>query len=237
MKENKDDTAQFKVRDARTKQFFRIDDEYLNGYARLCGINATGVYAALCRHANKHQSCFPSKKLMAEELAISERSVYSALKKLQEWNVIRVEDQGRKDDGSFNSRVYVLLDKSVWKKKPVRKQGVPSANGAVGKKRHAPQANDDIHRRHVVPNKETHPKETHIRESTQVDESYIEELKARHPKVNVTLEWEKASDFILATGRKYKNERAFFRNWLRRVGDFGVGTGNQRYWDIPSGKE
>jgi hypothetical protein len=144
----------FEIRDLRKKDKFVIDDEYLNGYAKLCGINATGVYVSLCRHANKQQTCFPSKELLANELNISERSVYSALKKLEEWNIIKTQSQGRKDNGSFKNNIYTLLDKSLWKNKP-------QANNADGTICLPPQANNDISRRHVVPNKETHIKETH----------------------------------------------------------------------------
>lgn len=134
-----------------------VDDEYLNGYARLCGWKATVVYFALCRHANKDQVCFPSKKLIAEELDISERSVYTAIKTLETWKIIRIHFQGRKADGSFKNLVYILLDKSRWKSKP-------SANGAVSKKQHVPSANYDNRRRQGVPNKDTHKiKDTHIR--------------------------------------------------------------------------
>ncbi len=147
------------IRDLRKKEKFVIDDEYLNGYARFCGINATGVYVSLCRHANKEQKCFPSKKLISEELKTSERTVYSALKTLALWNIIKIEGQGRKSDGSFRNNLYTLLDKSNWKNKP-------QANLADGKKQHTPQATDDIPRRQDVPNKETHKegntnKETH----------------------------------------------------------------------------
>jgi len=147
------------IRDLRKKQFFMVDDEYLNGYAKLCGIIATGVYISMCRHSNKEQKCFPSKKLIAEELAISERSIYSAINELSKWNIISIEEQGRKEDGSFKVKIYTLLDKKHWKPKP-------QANCAVGKKQHSPQANDDTDRRQLVPNKETHIegntyKETH----------------------------------------------------------------------------
>lgn len=147
------------LRDIREKSFL-INDEYLNGYAKLCGINATGVYVSLCRHANKEQTCFPSKKLMAEELSISERSVYTALKQLEKYNIVNVEEQGRKNNGSFLNKLYTLINKRYWKKKE------PQANGAVGKKRHSPQANDDIHRRHLLPNKETHKRRKHIEKET-----------------------------------------------------------------------
>lgn len=147
-----------------------MDDEYLNGYARLCGINATGVYVSLCRHANKDQRCFPAKKLIAQELAISERSVYTALKTLEKWNIIKIEDQGRKKDGSYKNLLYTLLNKNCWAPK------TPSATGAVGKDCTPPSANDDSHRRQLVPNKDTHSNHTHSKE-THIAEPSPAEVK------------------------------------------------------------
>lgn len=172
-----------KIRDLRGN-FFRVDDEYLNGYAKLCGINATGVYLSMCRHADKQQTCFPSKRLIAEELAISERSVYTAIKKLAEWNIIKIEQQGRKEDGSFKNLLYTLLIKDDWKDKP-------SANGAVGKKRHSPSANDDTTRRQQVPNKETHinhthKNQTHIANSNEFAGNKINSLIEKFKPINPT---------------------------------------------------
>lgn len=172
------------VRDVRIKEKFVIDDAYLNGYARLCGIAATGVYMSLCRHASKEQQCFPSKKLMGEELGISEKTVFRALKKLEEWNIVRVENQGRKKDGSFRNNLYTLLDKSVWKSKPkvTRRSPRPVA------KEDSPQVIEGIHRRSPRPNKETHIyKETHIK-ATEVAEPRISELINLFKEVNPSFE-------------------------------------------------
>ncbi len=79
-------------------------------------------------------------------------------KTLERWKIITITDQGRKEDGSFKALVYTLLDKREWKPKP------PSASPAVGTKQQEPSANDDISRRHVVPDKETHINQTHIKE-------------------------------------------------------------------------
>jgi len=140
---------EFKVRDLRNKQFFMVDDAYLNGYARLCGWKATLVYMALCRHSNKNQVCFPSKKLMAEELDISERSVYNAIKTLESWGIIRIQKKQRKNDGKYMSLIYVLADKKTWKSKP-------TAYGADGTIVHTPSAKSSTNQRHHVPSKETH---------------------------------------------------------------------------------
>jgi hypothetical protein len=84
--------------------------------------HATGVYMVLCRHASKDQECFPSKKLIADRLTISERSVYNAIKILEAHNIIEVDCQGRKADGTYQNLTYILPDKTVWK--------TPSAPGA-----------------------------------------------------------------------------------------------------------
>ena len=116
-----------RIVDKRTKEKFLIDDTYLNGYARLCGIYATGVYISLCRHVNKDQYCFPSFKLMANELSISFSSVQRAISTLAEWNIINVSREKRVD-GTWKNHAYTLLDKSIWKQKPP----VPQNQQSVG---------------------------------------------------------------------------------------------------------
>jgi hypothetical protein len=99
----------FEVRDLRGVDFCRVDDRYLNGYARLCGIYATGVYLVLCRHANsKTQSCFPSESLIAKKLNVSNVQVKRAIKTLESHNIIRV------DRASGRVNTYFLLDKRLW---------------------------------------------------------------------------------------------------------------------------
>lgn len=120
---------QIEVRDTRKKEMFRMDDEYLNGYARLCGINATGVYMALCRHADRGQQSWPSIELLQAELGLgSHHTVMKAIKKLEEWHIIQVKRSKNSKTKRQNPNVYVLLDKLRWKDKPM----APSAVGADG---------------------------------------------------------------------------------------------------------
>lgn len=137
----------FEVRDIRIKEKFVVDDAYLNGYAKHCGIVATGCYMVLCRHSNVQQICFPSKDLIAEKLGISVRSVYNGLKILEHFNIIKIEANVRADNGNYLSHRYILLDKSEWKSKP-------SATGAVGTEQHEPSATGAIDHRQLVPTKE-----------------------------------------------------------------------------------
>lgn len=150
-----------KIRDLRHKGKFIIDDIYLDKYARLCGVHATGVYSSLCRHANKQQTCFPSKKLIAQELKISERKVYDGLKILKSWNIINIESQGRKNNGSYKSNLYTLLDMSLW-------HNIPSADSAISTDDALPSASNADHHRYDLPNKETQEEGNTLKE-TQVD--------------------------------------------------------------------
>ena len=172
MEEEKD-----KIRDRRKKGWFYLDNEYLNGYAKIFGAIGTAIYVSLCRHADKNQKCFPSQKLISEELNIGERTVRNYLKRFEECNLISIE---RKIDGKTKKRinnVYWLLDKEVWKK--------PEATVAFGKEkargnsRHKPEANDDKSQRQQVPIKETNEKKkTNIKE-TNIYISYKEKINSK----------------------------------------------------------
>ncbi|MBI3599744.1 MAG: helix-turn-helix domain-containing protein [Nitrospinae bacterium] len=101
----------FKVRDLRKKEQFIIDDVYLNGWAKRCGIYATGVYMSLCRHADKCQGCYPSQNKIAEELNISVSQVKRAIKILERHKIIK-----RVRVGKRLCNVYFLLNRSEWLK-------------------------------------------------------------------------------------------------------------------------
>lgn len=152
----------FEVRDHRNKSMFRVDDEYLNGYAKLCGTNATLVYLCLCRHADRHQESFPSVELMANKTGISKRSVIRGIATLIEWNVISKEKERRKDATWLNNR-YILLDKTVWKSKP----GATQSLGSQVPNETEPSAKYDTSQVPQVHTKDTHKKDTHTKENVQ----------------------------------------------------------------------
>ena len=103
----------FKVRDLRKKDQFKIDDKYLNGYARVCGPNATLVYLSLCRHAEfESQKAFPSQNKIGFELGISVASVKRGIKSLSDYNIIKIDKE--KMGGKFANNVYYLVDKTEW---------------------------------------------------------------------------------------------------------------------------
>jgi hypothetical protein len=109
LKKEKDFSEKFEVRDMREK-FFMVDDAYLNGWARLFGARTSMVYLCLCRHVGADQACYPSTRLMADKLAMSERQVARAVKLLELHCLIKVS----RAKGQPN--IYTLLDKKHWKK-------------------------------------------------------------------------------------------------------------------------
>jgi len=107
-----------KIRDNRDKNWFWLDNEYLNGYAKHLGASCTVVYLSLCRFAhNEKQTCFPSMETIAEQNGIHRATVIRALKKLEDWNIVAVE-RAKKEDGTQANNVYTLLSKNEWKEKP-----------------------------------------------------------------------------------------------------------------------
>ncbi len=104
----------FKVRDKRNKGWFYLDNEYLNGIGKYVGPTGISVYVSLCRHANEEQSCFPAQDTIAKEIGTSDRSVKRYIKKLEDFNIIRIE-KTRTSHGKWLNNTYYLLDKTEWK--------------------------------------------------------------------------------------------------------------------------
>jgi DNA-binding Lrp family transcriptional regulator len=158
----------FEVRDMRHKEKFQIDDVYLNGYAKKCGIYATGVYVSLCRHADsKTQECWPSIKRIAEELNIGINTVKRAIKILEENHLIIKKRLGKK----LNNR-YILLDKSEWSDSPVRAITSP------------PQGH------HYGPHRDFHSKDTQLRNThNKEDFNKLNELRRTKDALNKKFNW------------------------------------------------
>jgi len=108
-------SEKFEVRDLREKEWFVVDDKFLNGYARFIGVYAVGVYSSLCRHANKKQKTWPSVKSIGQELSISRSKAIESIKCLEFWKIIKKIRVGK----HCNNR-YFLLKKSCWK--PINEQ-------------------------------------------------------------------------------------------------------------------
>ena len=149
----------FKIRDKRNKGWFWLDNEYLNGYAKYFGANGTAIYISLCRHSNSEQQCFPSQRLIAEELGIVERTVRKYIRLFEIYNLIEINKENNRKGGRWLNNVYTLTNKSTWI--------LPEASVAsrtIGNEQHSPEANNDTNQRQPLPTKKTNRKETNIKE-------------------------------------------------------------------------
>lgn len=133
------------IRDNRAKEWFWLDNEYLNGYAKHLGVHCTAVYISLCRHAdNETQTCFPSMQLIAEENGMSTKTVERGTKTLEKWGIISVK-RGRGRDGKKITNVYTLLSKSSWKSKPTDSQSVGKPTDSEVKNQQTPVPYNNTH--------------------------------------------------------------------------------------------
>ncbi|MDD4411783.1 MAG: helix-turn-helix domain-containing protein [Bacilli bacterium] len=144
---------QIKIRDLRKKEKYFIDDAYLNGYAKLCGVYATAIYNSLSRHSNfQTQECFPSIDSMAKQHSMDKKTAIKAIKTLEKWHIVFVLKRKNKKTKRQLPNTYILLDKSEWIHKPQsrveeedldiesRVDVVPDPSGFQGKSRV-----DDVH--------------------------------------------------------------------------------------------
>jgi hypothetical protein len=129
-----------KVRKLGNSGWFRIENELIGIYGKIIGATGVAIYASLCRHADKEQKCFPSQKLIAEELGISERNVRNYIHILEDTRLIAVKRERVGRTRAWKNNVYYLLDRTEWWK--------PEANGADG------VINDNTSRGLVVDGKE-----------------------------------------------------------------------------------
>lgn len=118
MEVGKKQSGKIEIRDSRRRQMYRIDDDYLNGYARLCGVNATAVYNSLCRHADTNQESWPSIERIMDQHGLSKPTVIKAIKQLEKWGIVSVVREKNQKTKRQMVNVYVLVDKSQWKTKP-----------------------------------------------------------------------------------------------------------------------
>lgn len=173
-KENK---KNYIIRDLRRKDKYSIDDEYLNGYAKLCGVFGTAVYNSLCRHASKDQECFPSVDLMAEQHGISRPSVLKGMKNLKEWGIVKIIKEKDTKTNRQKNNVYILMDRVLWKATPSKGDLL----GAESTSDTEPSQSQNKSRVNDIDCKDTHIKDTHIRivEANASDVTSFQEENAK----------------------------------------------------------
>ena len=194
----------FKVRDLRHKEKFVIDDLYLNGYAKRCGVNATLVYISLCRFANYHtQEAFPSEETIGEQHGISARTVRRGVKVLRNFNIIAIDRQ-RGSQGRMLSNIYILLDRSQWLK---------------------PEVSADLWRTKGQKEQETRGQQRPIKVTKNIEGYKEDESKASlsllredNPRLNEMIELFKSINPTYERLFPNKNQRASLERMIKKFG-------------------
>jgi hypothetical protein len=169
----------FKIRDRRNKGWFWMDNDYLNGYAKLFGAVGTAIYVSLCRHAdNETQKCFPAMELMAEELNVSRNTIAKYIKIFVKHHLISVKKERDFKTKTWRNNVYILLGKEEW----------DSHAQIVSMGSHAqlvsePCTTDDKSHAQQLSNKETNINKTNINNSKFLKKSLKERLKDENPTI------------------------------------------------------
>lgn len=205
----------FEVRDTRIKEKFVLDDKYLNGWARKCGVYASAVYMSLARHADKDQHCWPSLKKIAEEHNISIKQTGRAIKILESHRIIQSERLGKK----LNNRYY-LLDKSEWTDSPITER----TNSPITM---------DYQSNHIGTNSPIHSKDTHIKETQKEGEAAIAAPTPRQEFLEFLKSPEsQIQKLIAARGQIYepfirREVESFIGHWTERTA-----SGKKQRWEM-----
>jgi len=144
----------FKTRDKRKKDWFWLNNQYLNGFGKILGAGAIAVYVSLCRHSDEDEKCFPAQKTIAEETGLSERKVRNIIKDLEKLHIIKITKE-RSRQGKWLNNTYWLLDKSEWLSPEAH-----SASGEPEAKNDKPRSKKRQTQRHPVPLNNTNKNNT-----------------------------------------------------------------------------
>ena len=108
------ETIALPVRPQNKKTRLWIDNEYFSEhYGTVLPLSALAVYAVLCKFADaRTQTCYPAVALIMRESGVkSEKTVFSSLKKLEQYRIIEIcRSKGR------SSNKYTLLASDIWLK-------------------------------------------------------------------------------------------------------------------------
>jgi len=113
----------FQPRNKRKQGWFWMDNDYLNGYAKIFGTVGTAIYASLVRHAdNNNQQCFPSQELIAEEHDISTQIIREYVDLFEKCQILQATRERDGKTKRWKPIIYDLIDKEFWKSKEETKQ-------------------------------------------------------------------------------------------------------------------
>ena len=151
-----------------------------------------------------------SLKNLGKELGWSPSKVRRFLFKLEKDNMICIKDEKKWTHLSINN-YETYQDKRHGSETPTKRE------------RNAGENNIRMIKKDKKEKKSLSQKEQLLK----VKEN-LGDLKKKFPSVNVQLEFDKMQDWLLSSGKRYKNYGAFFNNWLRKANENHVNSENEQ---------
>jgi len=158
------------------------------------------LFTVLLLLVNKKTGKWSGGRFQLSKISFLKSSnTYKALKRLQKLKIVTLRSNNQ----------YTTISICNW----LLYQG--NSNTKVGQRSN----NGVTTEGHSNKNKELKNREVHKKNQIKLLKNEIELLKGKFPTKDINNELEKANDWLLASGKKYKDYLAFFRNWLRRSPD------------------
>ena len=102
------------IRDLRERNWSWMNNEILK-YTKEIGFIGISVYFVLCKYANNNtQICWPSQIKIASELGVMQCTISKVIKKLESFNIIKVEKK-RNKNAKWENSIYTFYNPSSWK--------------------------------------------------------------------------------------------------------------------------
>ncbi|MDD5220841.1 MAG: helix-turn-helix domain-containing protein, partial [Candidatus Bipolaricaulis sp.] len=227
-----------------------MDNDYLNGYAKIFGPTGTAVYISFCRHSdNETQKCFPSQKLIAEENGIGTSIVKEYIKLLEKCHIIFTTRSRDAITKRWRNIEYELVDKKDWisieiatkivedyreKKREKNKKNTHSHIVSVDSHSHI-DSNPQPHRfkshSHIVSNKETHINYTHINNTNREETETLTPYQEMKLFINSEEYFYKIVKYFIEKGLPEQaiiEELTKFKNYWMELNK----TGRKQRWEL-----
>ena len=181
----------------------------------------------LSEHANPHTGqCNPSIPLLAKELLSSKRHLYRLLGQLKAKGFIRVDSGGGTRSNQYWLSCVDAFAVTPDTMSPPDTTGMsPLTPRSVTPDTHVRQKERErkVEKSSLSSSSKTSERGTH----KEIDPDFLADMTTTFPGVDVERELSKFDDWKAAKGRRFKDDRAAFRNWLRKAEEF-AGERKQR---------
>lgn len=179
------------------------------------------VLFLLSDHHNEHTGqCNPGKKALAAQAMSSQRHLQRVLRSLEAKGFIRVLSGGGRQTNQY---LLTCVDglPTPDTMSPVTSTSPLTPCPPSGDTMSPQPGHSYVTRTVIEPLKEpVTPSLSERGTHKKIDPDFLDDMTTAFPGIDVQREYAKFNDWRAAKGRRYKDERAAFRNWLRKAEEY-----------------